>query len=110
MGSRSPKPQEHRCLFRLPAFSPLNAPQVTASDNSLQGGPIVAETPPFMRATTFAAMNTPGPFEKTAEAYFYVTLPDPAWPKNKQEQLLAFFSPPNISDTSVHEVYPGHYV
>ena len=72
--------------------------------------PIVAETPPFMRATTFASMDSPGPFEKTTEAYFYVTLPDPAWPREKQEQLLAFYSPPTISDTSVHEVYPGHYV
>ncbi|HUA32604.1 MAG TPA: DUF885 domain-containing protein [Candidatus Binataceae bacterium] len=72
--------------------------------------PIVAETPPFMRATTFASMDSPGPFEKTSEAYFYVTLPDPSWPKEKQEQLLAFYSPPTISDTSVHEVYPGHYV
>jgi uncharacterized protein (DUF885 family) len=72
--------------------------------------PIVAETPPFMRATTFASMDSPGPFEKTTEAYFYVTLPDPVWPREKQEQLLAFYSPPTISDTSVHEVYPGHYV
>jgi uncharacterized protein (DUF885 family) len=72
--------------------------------------PIVAETPPYMRATTFASMDSPGPFEKTGEAYFYVTLPDPAWPEEKQEQLLAFYSPPIVSDTSVHEVYPGHYV
>jgi len=72
--------------------------------------PIVAETPPFMRATTFASMDSPGPFEKATEAYFYVTLPNPAWPREKQEQLLAFYSPPTISDTSVHEVYPGHYV
>jgi len=72
--------------------------------------PIVAETPPYMRATTFASMDSPGPFERTTEAYFYITLPDPAWPKEKQEQLLAFYSPPTISDTSVHEVYPGHYV
>jgi uncharacterized protein (DUF885 family) len=72
--------------------------------------PIVAETPPYMRATTFASMDSPGPFERTSEAYFYVTLPDSGWPEEKQEQLLAFYSPPNISDTSVHEVYPGHYV
>jgi uncharacterized protein (DUF885 family) len=72
--------------------------------------PTVAETPPFMRATTFASMNSPGPFEKTSEAYFYVTLPEPEWPKEKQDQLLSFYSPPTISDTSVHEVYPGHYV
>jgi len=72
--------------------------------------PIVAETPPFMRATTFASMDSPGPLEKSTEAYFYVTLPDPSWSASKTEQLLAFYSPPTISDTSVHEVYPGHYV
>jgi uncharacterized protein (DUF885 family) len=72
--------------------------------------PIVHETPPYMRATTFASMDTPGPFEKTGEAYFNVTLPDPSWPEERKEELLEFFSPPAISDTSVHEVYPGHYV
>ncbi len=72
--------------------------------------PLVRETPPFMRATTFASMDTPGPFEKSAEAYFYVTLPDPSWTAARREQLLEFFSPPLISDLSVHEVYPGHYV
>jgi uncharacterized protein (DUF885 family) len=72
--------------------------------------PTVAETPPFMRATTFASMDTPGPFEKSTKAYFFVTLPDPSWPQERKDQLLAFFSGPAISDTSVHEVYPGHYV
>jgi uncharacterized protein (DUF885 family) len=72
--------------------------------------PLVRETPPSMRATTFASMDTPGPFEKSTEAYFYVTLPDQSWPANQRDQLLEFFSPPLISDTSTHEVYPGHYV
>jgi uncharacterized protein (DUF885 family) len=72
--------------------------------------PLVRETPPYARATTFASMDSPGPFEKTTEAYFYVTLPDPSWPAARQQQLLAFYSPPTISDTSVHEVFPGHYV
>lgn len=72
--------------------------------------PIVHETPPFARATSFASMDTPGPFEKSTEAYFNVTLPDPSWPAERREQLLEFFSPVNISDFSVHEVYPGHYV
>ncbi len=72
--------------------------------------PLVRETPPAMRATTFASMDTPGPFEKSPEAYFYVTLPDPSWPEGRREQLLEFFSAPLISDTSTHEVYPGHYV
>ena len=73
--------------------------------------PLVRETPPYARATTFASMDTPGPLEKKAlAAYFYVTLPDPAWPPGRTEQLLAFFSSTAISNTSVHEVYPGHFV
>jgi uncharacterized protein (DUF885 family) len=72
--------------------------------------PMVRETPPYARATTFASMDSPGPFEKSTEAYFYVTLPDPSWPDEKKEQLLALYSPTSISDISTHEVYPGHYV
>jgi uncharacterized protein (DUF885 family) len=72
--------------------------------------PMVRETPPYARATTFASMDSPGPFEKTPEAFYYVTLPDPSWPAAKKDQLLAFYSAPSISDTSVHEVFPGHYV
>ena len=44
----------------------------------------VNETPPFMRATTSASMDIPGPFETAAaatEAYYNMTLPDPAWPR-----------------------------
>ena len=72
--------------------------------------PMVRETPPYARATTFASMDSPGPFEKSTEAFFYVTLPDPSWPEQKKEQLLALYSPTSISDISTHEVYPGHYV
>ena len=72
--------------------------------------PMVQETPPYARATTFASMDSPGPFEKTSEAFFYVTLPEPSWSHDKKNQLLAFYSAPSISDTSVHEVFPGHYV
>ena len=71
--------------------------------------PIVQETPPFARATSFASMDTPGPFEKATQAYFNVTLPDPSWKPEQAEQLLEFFSAPSISNFSAHEVYPGHY-
>jgi uncharacterized protein (DUF885 family) len=71
----------------------------------------VVETPPFLRATTSASMDIPGPFEKVAtEAYFTVTLPDPTWPKEEQDALLSFWYRPQISNISVHEVWPGHYV
>ena len=71
----------------------------------------VVETPPFMRATTSAAMDTPGPFEKVAtEAYFMMTLPDPTWPKEEQDDFMSQWYRPSISNVSVHEVWPGHYV
>ncbi len=73
--------------------------------------PIMEETPPFLRASTSASMDTPGPFEKVAkEAYFNVTLPDPAWSKQKTDDFMSQFDNPSISNTAVHEAYPGHYV
>lgn len=73
--------------------------------------PIVRETPPFMRATTFASMDTPGPYETVAkEAYFNVTLPEADWPKERIAGFMAQFSYPVISNVAVHEAYPGHYI
>ncbi len=73
--------------------------------------PIVEETPPFMRATTFASMDTPGSYEKSAaEAYFNVTLPDPSWSRQRTDEFMAQFSYPVISAIASHEAYPGHYI
>jgi uncharacterized protein (DUF885 family) len=71
----------------------------------------VVETPPFLRATTSASMDTPGPFEKVAtEAYFNMTLPNPAWPQAEQDDFMSAWYRQMISNVSVHEVWPGHYV
>jgi uncharacterized protein (DUF885 family) len=73
--------------------------------------PIVEETPPFMRATTFASMDTPGPFEAHAtEAYFNVTLPDPSMTPAQVEGFMHSFNVGTVISTAVHEAYPGHYV
>jgi uncharacterized protein (DUF885 family) len=73
--------------------------------------PIVEETPPFMRALTFASMDTPGPYEKVAkEAYFNVTLPDPGWSKERIDSYLGGDNRFTMIAVAVHEVYPGHYV
>ena len=73
--------------------------------------PIVEETPPFMRALTFASMDTPGPYEKVAkEAFFNVTLPEPAWGARQTEEHMAAFHRGTIISTAIHEAYPGHYV
>jgi uncharacterized protein (DUF885 family) len=56
-------------------------------------------------------MDTPGPFETVAkEAYFNVTLPDPAWDAARTAGFMAQFNYPVISNVVVHEAYPGHYI
>ena len=73
--------------------------------------PIVEETPPFMRATTSASMDTPGPFETHAtEAYFNVTLPDPSMTPAEVEGYMHSFNIGTVISTAVHEAYPGHYM
>ena len=70
--------------------------------------PIVEETPPFMRATTFASMDTPGPFENHAtEAYFNVTLPDPSMTPAQVEGFMHSFNVGTVISTSVHEATRG---
>jgi hypothetical protein len=73
--------------------------------------PILEETPPFERATTFASMDPPGPFEKVAnEAYFNVTVPDPKGSPKEVDELMSEFNVGTVISTAVHEAYPGHYI
>lgn len=73
--------------------------------------PILEDTPPFLRAITFASMDTPGPYESVAtEAYFNVTVPEKDMPAKEQEALLSAFNIGTITSTSIHEAYPGHYI
>jgi len=70
----------------------------------------VKETPPFMRSTTSASMDTPGPFERAKlDAYYNMTLPDPRWSAAERADFMRQWYYAAIANTSVHEVYPGHY-
>jgi uncharacterized protein (DUF885 family) len=71
----------------------------------------VKETPQYLRATSFASMDTPGPFEKRAnEAYYYVTPMENDWPEKQKEEWLTAFNYYTSDVVSIHEAYPGHYV
>jgi uncharacterized protein (DUF885 family) len=73
--------------------------------------PTLEETPPFMRATTQASMDPPGPFEThSKKAYFNVTLPEKDWTPEHIAEHMAAFNVGTIVSTGVHEAYPGHYV
>ncbi len=76
------------------------------------GQPIVQESPPFMRATTLASMESPGVLEtKSTKAFYNITLPDPRWTRAKADEYLAGALNRRILDvTTIHEVFPGHYL
>ena len=72
--------------------------------------PVLEETPPFMRATTQASMDSPGPYETHATtSYFNVTLPDRSMTRAQVEGYMHSFNIGTVISTSVHEAYPGHY-
>jgi len=67
----------------------------------------VDEAPPYNRAN-FAYIDIPGPFEKGLPATYYIAPPDPSWTAAEQRDYL-----PGQADllfTSVHEVWPGHFL
>ena len=71
----------------------------------------VKETPQYDRATSFASMDTPGPFERRAtEAFYYVTPVEPDWTEEQKEEWLTSFNYYTSDVISIHEAYPGHYV
>jgi uncharacterized protein (DUF885 family) len=69
---------------------------------------VLKETPPFMRWNS-AFLDAPGPFEPRAtNAFYYITMPDPTWKKKEQEEYVMALG--ILLSTTVHEVYPGHFV
>jgi len=67
----------------------------------------VAQAPPY-KAWNFAYINIPGPYETGLPSTYYVSPPDPKWDKKKQQEYIP--GKGSLLFTSVHEVYPGHFV
>jgi uncharacterized protein (DUF885 family) len=67
----------------------------------------VRRSPPYL-AWNAAYIRIPGTFEKGLPSYYYVSPPDPKWSKEVQDAYIP--SAASLWFTSVHEVYPGHFV
>ena len=68
---------------------------------------IVKETPPYARWNA-ASLEMSGPFDTARNAFYYITLPDPHWSKKEQEEYVFPFG--TLVATTVHEVFPGHFL
>ena len=68
---------------------------------------LVDEAPPY-QATNFAYIVVAGPFHVGMPSNYYIAPPDPAW--TEEEQIAYVPGVADLMSTSVHEVWPGHFL
>ncbi len=68
---------------------------------------LVAEAPPHRRFN-FAYIEIPGPFEKGLPSVYRIAPPDPSW--SDEDQLAYIAGETDLLATSMHEVWPGHFL
>jgi hypothetical protein len=119
----APKKSLERCVERMNAHKPVGGAVAAARQQldtleefvratSLVSIPgreraLVRESPPYQRFN-FAYIDIPGPYEKNIPSLYYIAPPDPAWSAAEQAAYV-----PGVAAllfTSVHEVWPGHFL
>jgi uncharacterized protein (DUF885 family) len=68
---------------------------------------LVAEAPAYNRSNA-AFIQVPGPYDKGVASVYNIAPPDPGW--SKAEQAAYIPSEATLLFTSVHEVWPGHFL
>ncbi|MCG8422705.1 MAG: DUF885 domain-containing protein [Proteobacteria bacterium] len=68
----------------------------------------VRPSPPFMRFNS-AFLRAAGLFEKQSlPSFYFISPPDPSWPEEQQRGYIPSYG--NLLSTSVHELWPGHFL
>jgi hypothetical protein len=68
---------------------------------------LVEEAPPYNRQNS-AYIDIPGPYEAGMPSVYYIAPPDPSWTAEEQAGYVPGVK--NLLFTSVHEVWPGHFL
>jgi uncharacterized protein (DUF885 family) len=68
---------------------------------------VVRETPPYQRWNS-ASLEISGPFESARSAFFQLTIPDKSMPQRERQAYLGTLG--DLLGTTIHELYPGHFV
>ena len=79
-----------------------NVVSIPSTDEAL-----VAEAPPYNRSNA-AFIQVPGPYDHGVASVYNIAPPDPKW--SKAEQAAYIPSEAALLFTSVHEVWPGHFL
>lgn len=70
----------------------------------------VRETPAWAHDLWSAAMNSPGPFDKAVDGIYWITAVDPDWTPTQKEEWMRTLNHSMLRNTTIHEVWPGHYL
>jgi hypothetical protein len=119
----APKASLSQCVAKMAANKPKGGPVEDARgqlkmlrefivQNNVVSIPsndeaLVAEAPPYNRSNA-AFIQTAGPYEKGVVSVFNIAPPDPKW--SKAEQAAYIPGEAALLFTSVHEVWPGHFL
>ncbi len=79
-----------------------NVVSIPSTDEAL-----VAEAPPYNRSNA-AFIQVPGPYDHGVASVYNIAPPDPKW--SKVEQAAYVPSEATLLFTTVHEVWPGHFL
>ncbi len=119
----APKESLARCVAKMSAHKPKDGPVAAAREqltmlkdfvikNNVVSIPsneeaMVAEAPIYNRSNA-AFIQVPGPYDHGVASVYNIAPPDPKW--SKAEQAAYIPSEATLLSTSVHEVWPGHFL
>ena len=119
----APKESLTQCVAKMSAHKPKDGPVEAAREqltmlkdfvikNNVVSIPSneeakVAEAPVYNRSNA-AFIQVPGPYDHGVASVYNIAPPDPKW--SKAEQAAYIPSEATLLSTSVHEVWPGHFL
>jgi uncharacterized protein (DUF885 family) len=122
-GTYAPKTTLAQCVAKVAAHKPKDGPVEAARvqltmlkdfivKNNVVSIPsteeaLVAEAPVYNRSNA-AFIQVPGPYDHGVASVYNIAPPDPKW--SKAEQAAYIPSEATLLFTSVHEVWPGHFL
>lgn len=68
---------------------------------------LVADAPAYNRSNT-AYISPAGPYDKGVASTYYIAPPDAQWSKAEQAAYIPGVA--SLMDTTIHEVWPGHFL
>jgi len=70
----------------------------------------IAPTPEFQRGVAVASCSPPGPLEKNAKTFYYISPTPQDWPASRVESFFREYNDDMLQEITIHEAMPGHYL